>query len=601
MKNCLLAGILLPVAAFAQLNVSYNINTSAGLRPISPYIYGMCNGGYNEATIRRQGGNRMTGYIWENNASHAGADYFHQNDNYLPWVMGIPSIDENNPGIVTTTFHNNALAAGAMSAVTLQMAGYVARDKNGTSVDVSETAPSNRWVEVANTKPGPFVLFPDLNDDYVYMDEYMNFLINEFGNSTAATGINAYNLDNEAGLWMYTHPRIYPGPISIADHLNKSLSLARRVRQMDANALIFGPESYGYGEYRTFQDASDWSNYSGNYSHFLAAYLDSMAQASTEAGARLLDVFSVHWYPDVYAGSIYSTNTSPAIAAERMQVPRSLWDSTYVENGWIGQWFSQDLPILPKLKSLINTYYPGTALSITEYDYGGDAHISGGIAQAEALGAFARTGTEYATKWGTFSDYSLSAIRLYRDVAQPFGNMYTWSNSADRLHSNVFASINGSDDSELHFVVTNKDTDSTIQATFNITSGAFYDEVTVYSFNSTSPTIQTTTASGPGAGAFTYTLQPLTVYHFVLKDSGAGVKELTTDPLLLFPNPSSESVTIAWGNGNLADIVVTDLAGNELLRKTAKSGLEETMDVTSLAAGTYFIRKGGQMAVFVRK
>lgn len=601
MKNCLLAGIFLPVAAFAQLNVSYNINTSAGQHAISPYIYGMCNGGYYEATIRRQGGNRMTGYNWENNASHAGADYFHQNDNYLPWVMGIPAMNENDPGVVTEEFHNDALTAGAMSAVTLQMAGYVARDKSGTSVDAGETAPSSRFVEVRNTKPGPFALFPDLNDNYVYMDEYVNFLISEFGISSSPGGIKAYILDNEAGLWTYTHPRIYPGPISIEDHLNKSLALARRVRQLDANALIFGPESYGYGEYRTFQDASDWSSYSGNYSHFLGAYLDSMAQASTAAGTRLLDVFSVHWYPDVYAGPVFSTNVTPAIAAERMQVPRSLWDSTYIENGWIGQWFSQDLPILPKLKSLINTYYPGTQLGITEYDYGGDAHISGGIAQAEALGAFARTGTEYATKWGPFSDYSLSAIRLYRNVADPFGDMYIWSNSSDRLHSNVFASINGNDDTELHFVVTNKDTDSTIQATFNITSGAFYDEVTVYSFNDASAAIQTTTASGPGAGAFTYTLQPLTVYHFVLKDSGAGVKELKTEPLSLFPNPSSESVTIAWQNGNAEDIVITDLAGNELLRKAAKVGLETSLEVSALAAGTYFVRKGGQMAVFVRK
>jgi mannan endo-1,4-beta-mannosidase len=597
---------------WSQINVTYQINTSAGVRPISPYIYGMCNGGYDNATIRRQGGNRMTGYNWENNASNAGADYFHQNDNYLPWVMGIPMALENNPGIVTTAFHDSALAHGAISAVTLQMAGYVAKDKNGTSVEAGEAAPSNRWVQIANEKPAPFSLTPDLNDNFVYMDEYMNFLIQQYGNASSPNGVKAYILDNEAALWTSTHPRLYTGPISATDHLNKSLALARTVRGMDAGALIFGPESYGYSEYKNFQNATDWPAYSGQYSHYLSLYLDSMEQASASYGSRLLDVMTVHWYPDVYAGGIYSNDVSPTIAAERMQVPRSLWDSSYVENGWIGQWFSEDLPILPKLKSLINTYYPGTKLGVTEYDYGGDAHISGGIAQAEALGAFARTGTEYATKWGTFSGYSLSAIQLYRDIAEPFGNQYVSSNSSDRTASNIFASISDNDDSELHFVVTNKSS-SLIMAQFDIVSASEYDSVHIYYFTTGDPNInmEAHPASILETGGFDVPLPAMTVLHFVLKTSGSTSSTpeliLHDDKLQCFPNPAQGQLTVVLNEEKTGSVLtLTNLLGQEVQAQPIAPGTGEMiLNTETLSAGTYFLRhktaKGVRQVIFSKE
>ena len=53
---------------------------------ISPLIYGTNgpqNPTQNRYTLLRSGGNRMTAYNWENNASNAGSDYQYQNDGYL--------------------------------------------------------------------------------------------------------------------------------------------------------------------------------------------------------------------------------------------------------------------------------------------------------------------------------------------------------------------------------------------------------------------------------------------------------------------------------------------------------------------------------------
>lgn len=596
-----------PMVVNAQIPINYSVNTAADTHAISPYIYGSCNGGYNEATIRRQGGNRITGYNWENGASNAGADYNHQSDDYLLWISGIPSADYNTPGIVTTDFHDKSLQANAESAITLQMAGYVARDRNGTSVTAGESAPSNRWDQVVNHKPFAFTLTPDLNDGYVYTDEWLNFLIQHYGNAASPNGIKAFILDNEPGLWPSTHPRIHPGANNCNEHLTKSIALAKTIRQMDATAEIWGPEAYGYNEYRTFQDATDWNSYSGQYSHYLAVYLDSMHQASEQSGTRLLNALTVHWYPDVYAGSVYSSDVSPTIARERMQIPRSLWDSTFVENGWIGQWFSQDLPILPKLQSLITTYYPGTKLGVTEYDYGGDAHISGGIAQVEALSGFIRTGTAYATKWGSFSDYSLKAMELFRNITEPFGNTYIHSNSPDRAHSGVVASVVNNNDSELHMVVTNKDEDSTILAHFAISSGVVYDSIKVYFFDQSAALIQAQVLppSILQSGGFDYRLQPLTAYHFVLKnaESTNSLEESAWIPgINCFPNPVNDQLQVMWEQSFSGTLSLLNVMGQEIqTSEIAVTQKSFQFNMTDLLPGTYFVSAKSKSGIYLKR
>lgn len=80
-----------------------------------------------------------------------------------------------------------------------------------------------------------------------------------------------------------------------------------------------------------------------------------------------------------------ATDTSKSQSFIRMQLPRTLWDSSYKEPTWIGQYFG-GVEILRSIHKSIDTYFPDTKLAVTEYSYGGANHISGGIAQADALG-----------------------------------------------------------------------------------------------------------------------------------------------------------------------------------------------------------------------
>ena len=66
-------------------DVNFTVNTESGRQAISPLIYGtnqLLSGGEN-FTVRRFGGNRTTGYNWENNASNAGEDWYNSSDDFL--------------------------------------------------------------------------------------------------------------------------------------------------------------------------------------------------------------------------------------------------------------------------------------------------------------------------------------------------------------------------------------------------------------------------------------------------------------------------------------------------------------------------------------
>ena len=67
--------------------MNINIDLSAEKKAISPHIYGINQYGNDlskvTATSVRQGGNRMTAYNWENNASNAGSDWKYSSDNNL--------------------------------------------------------------------------------------------------------------------------------------------------------------------------------------------------------------------------------------------------------------------------------------------------------------------------------------------------------------------------------------------------------------------------------------------------------------------------------------------------------------------------------------
>lgn len=518
---------VLTAVAQAAVDVNFNIDTGGGRNEISPYIYGSNSSLGEEENLasRRSGGNRLTGYNWENNFSNAGNDWYHYNDDYL--VSYLPSYLRNVPGICLTDFQDSCLTAGEYSLVTLQMAGFVSADGN-KEVTVEQTAPSYRWKEVVYAKPGPFCDppgEPNLTDGYVYMDECVNFLVDRYGDASTPNGVKAYALDNEPALWPSTHPRIHPSKTGCVELIDRSVALTSAVKDVDPFAKIFGPVLYGFNAFYSFQDAPDWGSVKNGYSWFIDYYLYQMRQASVAQGRRLLDVLDLHWYPEAIGDGSRIVNTQPsysrANAEARMQAPRTLWDPDYVENSWIATWFRSYLPLLPKVQNSINTYYPGTKLAITEFTYGAPEHFSGGIAMADVLGIFGKYGLYMANYWGDDYDYVSAAYKIYRNYDgsnSTFGGTKVGAVMSDKQNSSIYASVSGDNDSRLHMIVINKNFDNSINATFNINSPQYYVSGRVWAFDDGSSDIsEIAPIATINENSFSYSIPPLTVCHIVLE------------------------------------------------------------------------------------
>jgi mannan endo-1,4-beta-mannosidase len=509
----------------AAFNTAVTVVPALDTHAISPAIYGSNQNfsGTENFSAMRQGGNRLTGYNWENNASNAGTDWYNSSDNLIPASMGIPNNQSLIPGIGMTAFIDSCRKYNRFCLTTFQMAGFVARDKNGTVAD-SQVAPSIRWRYVFPHKPAAFAATPDTTDSAVYMDELMNFLKTKYTSLTDGW-LGGIDLDNEPALWPSTHPLIHPAAPTCVELLGKSAALATAIKNVDTRPLIFGPVTYGFNEMYSFQNASDWSSVQGTYAWFVDYYLDQMRLASASAGRRLLDVFDIHWYSEAQ-GTDRITDTmnhaTRANAQARIQAPRTLWDPNYRENSWIAQYFPSFLPLIPRIKTSIDAYYAGTKIGISEYSYGGDEHISGGLATADALGIYGKYGVFYASYWQTMDTtrYISAAFKLYRNyngVNGTFGALSVRAGTNDSVRSSAYASIVSAANPELHLILLNKDYDSTMNATITINSASNYQSIRVWSFDSLSAAInERLPAPAISGNSFTYAVPKLTACHFML-------------------------------------------------------------------------------------
>jgi mannan endo-1,4-beta-mannosidase len=552
--------LLYTICSAQQIN--FTIKVKGKLQPISPYIYGsnqVLTGDENYSAMRL-GGNRLTGYNWENNASNAGSDYQQSSDSYL--TSGLGAADQNKPGLVITDFHDKNQKMNAYSLVTLQLAGYVAKDKLGT-VTEAQVAPSSRWSEVKFKKDQPFSKTPDLTDNYVYTDELVNFLVSQYGSASTNTGIKGYALDNEPALWPSTHPRIHPNKTTCQEIVQKGIDAAKAVKDIDKSAEIFGPVLFGFSAFTNFLSAPDWNTVKTgkSYSWFIDYYLDKMKEAEAANGKRLLDVLDIHWYPEAMGDHriTESNATTDADITARLQAPRTLWDPTYTEKSWITQSGGKAyLPLITKLKESIDKYYPGTKLGITEITYGGPAHVSGGIAMADVIGIFAKYGVYFANLWPLTGNapYLAAAYKIYRNYdgnKSTFGDFYAESTTDDFVSSSVYSSVK-SGTNELHIIAINKNIFGALQANFSITGDFNIQSGRVWSFDQNSANInEALPVLEIKNNVFNYSLPPLSVCHFVLKTdktlTDVAEKVLPTKynlKLDVYPNPFNPTCTIDY-------------------------------------------------------
>ena len=571
----------------ASYDMGVTVNVGDKGKAISPYIFGINEHGLDKSLkvkSVRQGGNRFTAYNWETNYSSAGSDWKHSSDDYLS--------SSSEPADCVQTLSKEATRGSIdYKLATAQMAGYVAADKAGT-VTEEEAAPSKRWNEVIAAKGSDLSLTPDLTDGKVYIDEYVNYVVNKIGDSTTDTGIQGWSLDNEPGLWHHTHSRIHGDLVTADELLKKSIDTAKAIKSVDSNAEIFGPALFGYTAFVQLSAddvGADWKNNinaDGKYDWFISYYLEQMKKAEEESGQRLLDVLDVHYYseakcPDCDTRMCLST-THPADhekgVDELTQAYRTLIEKDYKENSWIGEWCQQNIPILTKMKESIDKYYPGTKLAVTEYDFGGGNSIAGAIAEVDALGTFANNDVYYATLWADDVPYQYSAINLFTNYdgeGSEFGNTLIESKTDDYIKSTCYASLQDGDKGEVTVILTNKDQKKSENAVIDLKGAdTEYKNAAVYILSGeTEEIIHTVSYDEIKNNKLTVEIPPLAIAEVVISDDVNAYK-----PVVEVTKPTYEyidgTVTAGKKAGDYSISFPEALNGNKIVLDIALDGTQ---------------------------
>ena len=475
------AGLIAPLDAGPPLtpgdagaaDVHFEVRSDLPTHAISPLIYGTNQPSNPEGSrygLIRHGGNRLSAFNWENNASNAGVDYRFQNDGYL--VQDLPAAQRNTPGAAITAELTLAQRIDAALLVTVPIGLSVAADKNGDG-DVRNSGPnylSTRFKQNRSSKGSALSTTPDVNDAFVNQDEFINWLKGNTGGTPVIV-----SLDNEPDLWSDSHPEIHPAKVTYVELTTRSIEFAKAIKSTWPGVPVTGFVSYGWAGYVNLQSASD-ANGKGE---FIDYFLAQMKTASEAEGHRLVDYLDLHWYPEAKGnGRIIGTDTSAASITARVQAPRSLWDATYRETSWIEDTLNAPINLIPRVKAKIDAKYPGTKLAFTEWNYGGGAHISGAIAVADVLGIFGRDGVDLATYWKLngaepYAEAAFQAFRNFDGAHAAFGDTSISASTDDPEHTSFYASADVADPSRVVLVALNK-TNSSTSASLTLTHGTSF-------------------------------------------------------------------------------------------------------------------------------
>ena len=212
-------------------------------------------------------------------------------------------------------------------------------------------------------------------------------------------------------------------------------------------------------------------------------YLQQLADHEKRTGVRVLDLVDVHFYPQapgVYGGG---ERTDSEGAALRIRSTRSFWDPSYRDESWI----KEHVNLIPRLKDWIAKNYPGRGISIGEWSFGGEDHISGALAIAESLGRFGPAGSHLCILLGQASQPRAAGfMHFVRSATSTARGGDSWTCRFPPRHRTTSPSFASTDASATHVVavVLNLDPVFASQADIDVTSCGQVTQEKVFRYGS---------------------------------------------------------------------------------------------------------------------
>jgi len=475
-------------SGLAQTTPTLTVDAAGNPKPINPDIYGIASYGLDSGFAKeiqvpnvRWGGDATTRYNWEVDSSNAGFDWYFMGGNGQ--VTPVPSASAD---LMINTYK---AASNAHALLTIPIIPYVNKTAAwNCSFPVSVYGPqqsTNPYVHPNGDNCGNSLTTSgaQLTDNNIYANHIDNTVALQQGwvqhfmatfGTAANGGVPYYQLDNEPGGWSNTHRDVEPIQPDYDTIIALGQQYAAMVKQTDSSAKVFGPVDFTLGGW--IGTPSKQNNlYAGQY------YLQKMAAYDQTNHQRILDYFDEHYY----GGG--STDASELAST------RALWDPTFNSGSWVEQYyFDGPLMLLPRFQNWIQTYYPGTKFSISEYSFSsGTNPIVDALTEADVLGIYGREGLDFANMWSVPQPtdavaYSFRLYRNYDGAGGQFGDSSVTSTSTDQGQLSVYGALRSSDGA-LTVIVINKTT-APIQTNLTLANFSSAGTAKVYTYSSANMT-----------------------------------------------------------------------------------------------------------------
>jgi Glycoside hydrolase family 44 len=225
---------------------------------------------------------------------------------------------------------------------------------------------------------------------------------------------------------------------------------------------LFSGYNQQYGSINGWGFLPDRANHGG--ADYLPWLLDQLRQNHAVTGRRVLDIFTVHYYPQ---SGEFSEDVSTAMQQRRNRSTRSSVGSN-VRRSIVDQRSPAADSALEELGELV---LPGHRDRHHGVQLGAENHINGATTQADIYGIFGREGLDMGARWTTpaTSTPTYKAMKMYRnydDNKSTFGDISVAATLPNPDVVSAFAAERSSDRA-LTVIVINEDAAATT-ATINV-------------------------------------------------------------------------------------------------------------------------------------
>jgi len=509
--------------------VTISVNVSAGRHPISPLIYGVSEGSSTalanlNAPLDRDGGNNASRYNWLINARNLDSDWYFES---YPYPSSTPG-DAGDSVISQSKLHN------AQAMLTIPMIGWVAKLGASRAIlssfsvakygpqcstdpwdpDAGNGVKSDCYTNITGNNPND----ANVADSSTTEQAWVKHLVSKWG-TAAKGGLTYYLMDNESSIWFSTHRDVHPIGAHATEIRGKVIDYSAKIKAIDPGAKIVAPEEWGWDGYlysgydQQYAAAHGWSAFPDRQNVMGGQNYMPWLLSQWKAAGHPIDVFSLHFYPQ---GGEFSDDVSSTMQLLRNRSTRQLWDPGYVSESWI----KAVVDLIPRMAGWVSTsYYPGTPLAITEYNWGAEGQINGATTQADLLGIFGRQGLNMATRWtvpgATTPTYK--AMQMYRNYDgshSTFGGTSVSATGGNPDLLSVFAAQRTSD-SALTVMVINKVLSGSTPVTLTLANSTASGSAQVYRLTAAN-SIAHLTNQPWSAGSLKATVPPQSITLFVL-------------------------------------------------------------------------------------